>query len=298
MLANHPPQRVSAAIERWITPVAGAIKIRDSWFSKEHVTPMRRLKTTLCYDGTDFHGWQVQPDLPTVQGELQAVLSRIEGAPVQVTGSGRTDAGVHALAQVAGFTLRNPIPVDNLRKAMNRLLPHSIRVLHVEEAVPDFHPIRDAVAKTYEYRIHRGEVCPPFERRYVLHHPYPLDEERLGRLARAIEGEHDFACFAAADKTDAAERSKVRTVFSSRFHILDERLTYRVRGSGFLKHMVRNIVGLLLEARQGKCGSAGDRAFPFRTSDDEGRTDRTTVGAVSGQCRVSGEHAAYQMMTR
>ncbi len=222
---------------------------------------MRRLKATLCYDGTGFHGWQVQPGLPTIQGALQAALAEIERRAVLVTGSGRTDAGVHALAQVAAFTLENPIPAANLRRALNRLLPGAIRVLDVREAPPGFHPIRDAVAKTYEYRIFRGEICPPFERLYVHHYPYPLDTGRMIALAPALEGEHDFSAFAAADKSDVLGLSKVRTVFSSRILADGDRLIYRVRGNGFLKHMVRNMAGLLLEAGKGNVDEARIRRF-------------------------------------
>src|SRR5689334_17625742 len=136
---------------------------------------MRRIKIQLAYDGTDFHGWQVQRGLPTIQGVVEQVISEIEGKPVQVAGSGRTDAGVHALAQVAAFSIDNPIPVDKLRRAMNRLLPRNVRITDVEETAPEFHPRFDAKAKTYEYRIYRGEICSPFERRYVHHHPYPVD---------------------------------------------------------------------------------------------------------------------------
>jgi tRNA pseudouridine38-40 synthase len=212
---------------------------------------MRRVKITLSYDGTNYHGWQVQPELPTIQGTLQDILSKIEGAPVHVTGSGRTDAGVHAFAQVAAFDLENPIPCDNLRRAINRLLPRDIRVLSAYEAAPDFHPRYDAIAKTYEYRIWRAEVCPPFERLYVLHHPYPLDEDHMTGMAKLIAGEHDFSAFAAADEKDELGLSKVRTVFSSCLARSGDKLIYRVRGSGFLKHMVRNIVGVLLEAGKG-----------------------------------------------
>ena len=147
---------------------------------------MRRIRVRLAYDGTAFHGWQVQPGLPTIQGALETVISEIEGGPVPVAGSGRTDAGVHALGQVAAFTIANPIPLPNLRRAMNRLLPHAIRVLSVEEAHPDFHPRFDARAKTYEYRILREEVCSPFEWPYVHHYPYQLDEQRMARLAGAV----------------------------------------------------------------------------------------------------------------
>jgi len=217
---------------------------------------MRRIKLVISYDGTDYHGWQVQPGLPTIQGTLESVISEIEGRPVQVAGSGRTDAGVHALAQVAGVTIENPIPVDNLRRAMNRLLPFDIRVTQVEEAAPDFHPRFQAKAKTYEYRIFRGEICSPFERRYVYHHPYPLDAEAMGALAGTLEGEHDFTAFAASDERDELGTSKVRMIFCSRLAAEGDRLIYRVTGSGFLKHMVRNIAGVLLEAGKGNVDRA------------------------------------------
>lgn len=218
---------------------------------------MRRIKIVVSYDGTDYHGWQVQPGLPTIQGALETVISGIEGRSVQVAGSGRTDAGVHALAQVAAFSIENPIPVDNLRRAVNRLLPRDIRVLSVEEAAVDFHPRFQAKRKTYEYRIFRGEICSPFERRYVCHHPYPLATEQMIALAPLLEGDHDFAAFAASDERDELELSKVRTIFCSRLALEGERLTYRVTGSGFLKHMVRNIVGVLLEVGKGNVDRTG-----------------------------------------
>src|SRR5580704_12270517 len=218
---------------------------------------MRRIKILVSYDGTDYHGWQVQPGLPTIQGALEQVISQMEGRPVQVAGSGRTDAGVHALAQVAAFSIENPIPIDNLRRAINRLLPRDIRVLHAEEAAVDFHPRFQAKRKSYEYRIFRGEICSPFERRYVCHHPYPLNVEEMIALAPLLEGEHDFAAFAASDDRDELELSKVRTIFCSRLALDGDRLIYRVTGSGFLKHMVRNIVGVLLEVGKGNLDQAG-----------------------------------------
>jgi tRNA pseudouridine38-40 synthase len=220
----------------------------------------RRIRITLSYDGTNYHGWQIQPKLSTIQGTLETVLSGIEGAPVHVEGSGRTDAGVHALAQVAAFNLVNPIPPENLRKAVNRLLPRDIRVLSVDEAPPDFQPRYGALAKTYEYRIFREEVCPPFDRLYVHHHPYPLNEGVMFELAPLLEGEHDFSAYAAADHADTLARSKIRRIFSSRFERSGDRLIYRVRGSGFLKHMVRNIVGVLLEAGKGNLDRDGFEA--------------------------------------
>jgi len=220
---------------------------------------MRRIKFTVAYDGTEYHGWQVQPGLDTIQGALERVFAEIEGSPVHVAGSGRTDAGVHALSQTAAVSLANPIPLDNLRRAVNRQLPPAIRVLTVEETASDFHPRHHAVSKTYEYRIFRGEICPPLEWRYVHHYPYPLQVERMMELAPLVEGQHDFAAFAAAD--DRELESTVRTIFSSRLEIVADRMNYRVSGSGFLKHMVRNIVGTLIEAGKGNLDADGMRAF-------------------------------------
>lgn len=219
----------------------------------------RRIRITVAYDGTGFHGWQVQPGLPTIQSKLEEVISGIEGSPVQVHGSGRTDAGVHAMGQVAAFTLFNPIPLYNLRKAVNRLLPPSIRILEAAEVHPDFHPRFDAIAKTYEYRIFRGETCHPLDWRYMHHYPFPLDEDAIWKLAPLLEGDHDFSAFAASDPSDRKGQARVRTIFSSRLERHPQRLVYRVRGSGFLKHMVRNIVGALLEGGKGNLSEDGLR---------------------------------------
>lgn len=217
---------------------------------------MRRIRIVLSYDGTEFHGWQVQPGLPTIQAAVERVAAEIEGAPVAVAASGRTDAGVHALAQTAAFSIANPIPCPNLKKAMNRLLPRSVRILEVAEVAEDFHPRFQAIAKTYEYRIWREEVCPPFERYYVHHFPFPLDEAAMIACAPLLEGEHDFTAFAASDEKDELGHSKVRRIYSSRLERKGERLIYRVRGSGFLKHMVRNITGMLIEVGKGNLGRA------------------------------------------
>ncbi len=211
----------------------------------------RRLKIALSYDGHPYFGWQVQPGLPTIQGTIETVVSQIEGKPVAVAGSGRTDAGVHALEQVAAFTLENPIPPANLKKAMNRLLPRDIRVLSVEEVALEFHPRFQARAKTYEYRIWREEVCPPFLRHYVHHFPYALDEAMFCRAARLFEGRHDFSAFSAADDKDELGGSKVRQMFEAEGRREGDRLLFRVRGSGFLKHMVRLMTGGLIEVAKG-----------------------------------------------
>jgi tRNA pseudouridine38-40 synthase len=218
---------------------------------------MRRIRVTLAYEGTDFHGWQVQPGLSTIQGVLQNALEELEKAPVIVAGSGRTDAGVHALGQVAAFSMENPIPAENLKRALNQILPGEIRILSAEDCAPEFHPRFDAVSKTYEYRVWRGEICSPFEQRYVHHHPYPLDVSRMIEMAPLLEGEHDFSAFAASDDRDALGYSKVRRIFSSRLASEGERLTYRVSGSGFLKHMVRNIMGMLIEVGKGNLDASG-----------------------------------------
>jgi tRNA pseudouridine38-40 synthase len=216
---------------------------------------MRTLKLTIAYDGTDFHGWQIQPGLPTIQGELERAVHEIEGKPVTVHGSGRTDAGVHALAQVASLTIENPIPAANLRRAINRLLPPSIRVLAVDEAAPGFHARYAARSKLYEYRLWRGEICPPMLYRYVHHHPYPLNLEAMQAAAPCFEGTHDFRSLAVAEDLKDGE-SAVRTVLSSRLILDPEQAVYRVEGSGFLHHMVRNIVGTLLEVGRGNLASS------------------------------------------
>ena len=211
---------------------------------------------------------------------MEEIVSGIEGTPVRVEASGRTDAGVHALAQVAAFTIENPIPPYNLRRAMNRLLPASVRVLGVEETHADFHPRFDAVAKTYRYTIFRDEVCPPLEWRYVYHHPYPLDEAAMAVAAGVYAGEHDFTGFAAADhgsanrerEAEAEPASKVRTIFSSVIERQGSRLIYTVRGSGFLKHMVRNIVGTMLEAGRGNIPAGIFPTKSARTAPAKGLT--------------------------
>lgn len=212
---------------------------------------MRRLRFEVAYDGTSFHGWQVQLGLPTIQGLLEDVIGKLEGKPVDVIGSGRTDAGVHAFAQVAAVSLENPIPPDNFRRAVNRLLPPAIRISHVAEVPADFHPRFHALHKTYEYRIFRDEVCPPFDRPFVFHYPYPLNEAAMIAAASLLEGEHDFTAFAAADDKDSLSRSKVRTIFNSTLVRKDRTLVYTVTGSGFLKHMARNLAGMLLEVGKG-----------------------------------------------
>jgi tRNA pseudouridine38-40 synthase len=223
-------------------------------------------KLTLAYDGTDFHGWQIQPGEPTIQAELQSALGRVTGESPLPQGSGRTDAGVHALAQVASFQLQAAIPAENLRRALNRTLPVSIRILDAETVRSTFHARHSAVAKTYEYRVLQDAICPPTLARYVHACPWPMDVDALQRSACFFEGEHNFLSFAATDPDlnarnlpavfEPAERGAVRTIFSSSWEQRQTEagnlLIYRVRGNGFLHHMVRNLVGTMLDIGRGR----------------------------------------------
>jgi len=219
---------------------------------------MRNIRLVIAYDGTDFHGWQRQPRVPTIQEELEARIEKITGGHATLYGSGRTDAGVHAAGQVANFSMECPIPCASLVKALNDVLPGAIRVRKAQEVPPTFHARYSAKAKIYRYRILQAAVCPPFLARYVYHHPYPLDSRTMALAARLLEGEHDFTSFAGSDPTrkekELQEDSNVRQVFHSRIRVRKElqMMVYEIRGSGFLHHMVRNIVGTLLEVGSGK----------------------------------------------
>ncbi len=214
---------------------------------------MRNLKLVLAYDGTEFSGWQVQPGAATVQGTLASAIGRVTGEAVLPQGSGRTDAGVHALAQVATLAIQSPIPAENLVIALNDILPASIRVLEAAEVPAEFHARKSARAKTYRYTMFRGSICPPFRARYVWHYPYPLDEAMMQQVAGCIVGKHDFTSFAAVDPERGKEEqvSNIRTVFHSSWNREEGELIYTVRGSGFLHHMVRNLVGTFLLAGKG-----------------------------------------------
>ena len=215
-------------------------------------------KLVLAYDGTDFRGWQVQPGQVTVQGELRDAIFRVTGEEVLPQGSGRTDAGVHALGQVASFALTAPIPERNLVRALNRTLPASIRVLSALRAESGFHARHSAQAKTYEYRIYREEICPPWQARYVYSLQAPLKIDAMQRAAALVCGEHDFTSFAATEpdrtqRESSAEEpaNNIRTLHASLWLEEPPLLLYRVRGNGFLHHMVRNLVGTLIEVGRG-----------------------------------------------
>jgi tRNA pseudouridine38-40 synthase len=227
----------------------------------------------LTYDGAPFHGWQVQPDYATVQGVLAGTIEHITGERVLPQGSGRTDAGVHALGQVASFELQARIPAGNLLRALNRALPASIRILSAEAASPDFHARHSARRKTYEYRIFERRrfsvegsqierICSPFVAPFVWDCRWPLDLASMQRAAQSLVGTNDFTSFAATDpdlqqrnlEEDGPPRhapNPVKTIFASTVTREEDFLAYRVRGSGFLHHMVRNLAGTLVEIGRG-----------------------------------------------
>jgi tRNA pseudouridine38-40 synthase len=240
---------------------------------------MQLWKLILAYDGTGFHGWQVQPQLRTVQGTLAEAIRNVTGEIVLPQGSGRTDAGVHALGQVASFALAAAIPPANLLRALNRALPPSIRVLSAAHA-PDlgtdtpFHARHTALRKTYEYRIfpricaagnsQPDRICPPTLAPYVWDCPWHVDLALADHAAAAILGEHDFSSFAASEpdvaqrEGEAAAPSTIRQIFASGWHREPQRpgqpdlLVYRVTGSGFLHHMVRILVGTFVAVASGR----------------------------------------------
>ena len=231
---------------------------------------MRNLKITVGYDGTRFVGWQRQAAGESVQGALEAALGRFEGAPVTVHGAGRTDAGVHALAQVASVRLACSHDTATLTRALNAQLPEDLRVLSIEEVPPGFHARFAARSKTYRYLLRNAATSVPFERAFVWHVPQPLDVGAMRVAARALAGTHDFAAFQSAG---TAVTRTVRTITRSEV-VADSDLTtsaspatgplpdlvtgdtcgllaYEVSGSGFLRHMVRAIVGTLVEVGRG-----------------------------------------------
>lgn len=243
---------------------------------------MPHWKVTLAYDGTNFHGWQVQPGLPTVQGTLASAIASICGEQVLPQGSGRTDAGVHALAQVASFSLQTAIPTANLHRALNHRLPPSIRILSVDPASPEFHARHSARRKTYEYRIFprrhplamrarpgtpppETHICSPMLAPFVWDTGLLLSLPALEQAAAYVLGTHDFTSFAAAGPPPESQipstphkvhtsgaATTCRTIFHSAWRLDGHLLTYRVTGTGFLHNMVRNLVGTFVDAGAGR----------------------------------------------
>ncbi len=256
---------------------------------------MPRFKVVVAYDGTDFNGWQRQPEGTSIQQLLEDALRDLDGRDVPVVGAGRTDAGVHALAQVAAFSLERAIAPDALVRAVNVRLPDSVRVVDAAPADAGFHPRFNARSKTYLYRIWNADVPSPFERRYTWHVIDRLDVGAMNEAAQLLEGPHDFAAFQGTG-SDAA--TTTRTILASSLRAADcglgiERglprsfgdrsaignpqsaiLEYRVTGDGFLRYMVRNIVGSLVDIGRGRCS-------PAWLADVLASRDRTRAGRTA-----------------
>ncbi|MEO8260438.1 MAG: tRNA pseudouridine(38-40) synthase TruA [Acidobacteriota bacterium] len=237
---------------------------------------METFKITLAYDGTGFVGWQRQAAGTSIQGLLEEVLAKLDQRAVSVAGAGRTDAGVHALGQVASFTLQRSIRSEALVRALNGCLPEAIRVIAAECVADTFHARFAATGKTYRYRIWNARVASPFERAYTWHVVEPLDRRAMADAAVLLEGPHDFAAFKAAG---GATRSTEREVFSSRISAGlppggPASIAYEIAGTGFLHHMVRTIVGTLVEIGRGR------RPVEWMADVLAGR-DRTRAGATA-----------------
>src|SRR5579875_695680 len=225
---------------------------------------MTHWKLTLAYNGSGFHGWQVQPGLTTVQGTLANALFRLTGERVLPQGSGRTDTGVHALGQVASFPLAAPLPPGNLQRALNRMLPAGVRVLTTEIVSSDFHARHSARGKLYEYRIFERRVragetgavhertCSPFLAPFVWDCRWPLDLESMQEASAFLLGTQDFSAMAASSRSNEdGEPNPVKTIYRADWAREEDLAIFRVHGSGFLHHMVRNLVGTLVDIGRG-----------------------------------------------
>jgi tRNA pseudouridine38-40 synthase len=238
---------------------------------------MRYFKLTIAYDGTDFHGWQIQANKPTIQGEIVNVLQRLAQEKIVLHAAGRTDAGVHALGQVASFRTQSSLSAQEFQRALNALLPPTIRIAASEEVGPDFNARWSALGKTYRYRLYRGKVVPPMLWRYILHYPFPLDEDAMRDAASRFVGMHDFASFAAStgSEDDDKERSTEREIYSTELlrSADNEELVFTVKGRSFLRYMVRKMVGTLLDVGRGKLSPGDiDRLFELRDRSKSGPT--------------------------
>jgi len=233
-----------------------------------------RYKLTIEYDGTEYNGWQVQPNGRTVQAVLQDALTEMTGESAAVVAAGRTDAGVHACGQVVSFALQRAVPAETLQRALNALTPPDICVTAAEVVADDFHPRRAASSRVYAYRIWNARWMSPFWRRYSWHVPRPLDLDCMRSAAACLIGEHDFASFQAAG---CEAKQPVRQVLRSDLDRSDHLITYTIEASGFLRHMVRNIVGTLVEVGLGERGAAD---LPVLLA----RRDRTLAGPTAPAC--------------
>ena len=242
----------------------------------------RRIMLTVAYDGTNYNGWQIQPDVPTIEAVLDSELSRLLGEDIRVIGASRTDAGVHAQGAVAVFDTASLIPGDKFSYALNQSLPDDIVIRRSEEVASDFHPRKVNCRKTYRYSIWHDEFPMPTNSRYTYHVHYPMDIEAMKAAAQYFTGEHDFAGFCSAD---ADVESTVRTIYDIRVEtgiesarssckdgrVYHGRIDIYVTGNGFLYNMVRIIAGTLIEV-------ANDRIKPGGIPDIIKSCDRTLAG--------------------
>jgi tRNA pseudouridine38-40 synthase len=210
---------------------------------------VQNVKLLVQYDGTDFHGWQIQAGARTVQGVLTEALSRLDRRPVTVHGAGRTDRGVHAEGQVATVLLTREMSEEEWRRALNANLPPDVRVMAVEFVPPDFHARYSAVSKTYRYTLGIGPVLSPFLYRYAHHFPFPLDVAAMQRALEVIIGEHDFASFGTRERPG---KTTVRRVYAAHLWQEDDRLHLEITANGFLRYMVRTLMGTLCEIGRGR----------------------------------------------
>ena len=244
---------------------------------------MRNIKLTVAFDGTAYSGWQIQPGALTIQGMLIEAVARVTGERPVIHGSGRTDAGVHARALVASFRTGSRIPPAQLVRALNSSLPRDIRIMSASLAPESFHSRISAKSKIYRYQIYRGAILPPHLAREFWHCTYPIDLGIIREGIRLLPGEHDFASFAAkSGKLDlpgnpAQDRNTVRTLFRAEVKSSGARLVFVFEGSGFLHHMVRNMVGTLLDLGRGRCNLQ-------EFSDLLQQRDRTLAGVTAPAC--------------
>ncbi|MBN1570419.1 MAG: tRNA pseudouridine(38-40) synthase TruA [Acidobacteria bacterium] len=208
----------------------------------------RNIRLILAFDGTEYHGWQIQNDSKTLQGLLSEAIARITGEKAGITGSGRTDAGTHARGLAANFHTGSRIAPRQLVRALNSLLPRDVRVLSARQVPHAFHARRDAVSKVYRYQMYLGPILPPHLMREYFHYPIPVDIPKMETAARLFIGEHDFTSYA---KKNAISSSATRRIFRCELKKLGRRLLLTVEGNGFLHHMVRNMAGTLLEVGRG-----------------------------------------------
>jgi tRNA pseudouridine38-40 synthase len=242
-----------------------------------------RFKLTVEYDGTDYHGWQIQPAGPTIQGVLEAAIQQMLGEPVRVAAAGRTDAGVHAAGQVVSFTLQREALPDTLLRGLNALTPRDVTISAAEVVADDFDPRRAARSRVYVYRIWNVRWPSPFWRRYTWHVPWPLDIASMQQGAAALVGEHDFSAFRAAG-CDA--QHPVRRVLRSEIEAAGSLLTYTIEATAFLRHMVRNIVGTLVEVGAGSRAAAEIPALLAAR-------DRTAAGPTAPACGLCLTRVTY-----